>query len=217
MENITEHTTYFSDFLNLKILILDNCNIANFNGEFLTQIKTLEHLVLIKCNENVLKVFKSHPSLKMITIRNDNWTWKGFCHETFNKFVESCPNLITIEMIGCGTGSYFDYDEFPYKIKVLITTMITFHWYVGIKTARLNFLESQLGYLKELTIHELPNDFDGGKVLKFIIEKMRLEKFYYGNIPLILNGEKQNVKEFAASEIQIQSLFEMFRQFESEI
>jgi len=66
-----------------------------------------------------------------------------------------------------------------------------------------------------LTIHKLPFDFDGGKVLKYIIEEMGLQKFYYGKIPLILNGRKQDVKEFEANEIQITSTYEMFRQFPS--
>ncbi|KAL7014181.1 hypothetical protein ACKWTF_015786 [Chironomus riparius] len=93
--------------------------------------------------------------------------------------------------------------------------MITFHWYVGIKSARISFLKTQFGHLKELTIHQLPFDFDGGKVLKYIIEDMELITFNYGKIPLILNGHKEDVRDFEASEIQITSAFEMFRQFPS--
>lgn len=118
-------------------------------------------------------------------------------------------------LIGSGTGSYFDSDDFPYFIEVLEATMITFHWYVGLKSARIKFLTTQKGHLKELTIHQLPFDFDGGKVLKYIIEEMDLKKFHYGKIPLILDGQKQDVREFEANEIQVQSSFEMF-QFKSE-
>ena len=95
------------------------------------------------------------------------------------------------------------------------TEMITCGWYVGLKCARTNSLKPQIGKLKELTIHELPYDFDGGEVLKFVIEGMRLYTFYYGKIPLILNGAKQDVKEFSASEIQITSAIEMIKQFPS--
>jgi len=49
--------------------------------------------------------------------------------------------------------------------------------------------------------------------MKFIFEEMDLEIFYYGNIPLILNGRKQEVTAFEANENQIESAIEMFRQF----
>jgi hypothetical protein len=131
--------------------------------------------------------------------------------------MKNSPNIRHLELIGEGTGSYFDCDEFPYKIESLEASMVTYHWYVGINTARISFLRAQTGYLKELTIHQLPYDFDGGRVLKYIIEEMRLDKLYYGKIPLILNGTKQQVKKFAANEIQVQSIYEMFRQFPSNV
>ncbi|CAG9810409.1 unnamed protein product [Chironomus riparius] len=42
---------------------------------------------------------------------------------------------------------------------------------------------------------------------------MQLDTFYYGKIPLILNGTKQEVLDFTATEVQIEAAFEMFRQF----
>ncbi|CAG9811548.1 unnamed protein product [Chironomus riparius] len=94
-------------------------------------------------------------------------------------------------------------------------TMITSGWFVGIEGARTEYLKSLIGTLKHLKIQQLPYDFDGGEVLKYIIEDMKLETFYYGDIPLILNGQKQDVKEFSASETQITSAIEMIRQFSS--
>jgi len=101
----------------------------------------------------------------------------------FNEICRKCENLNHLVLQGAGTGSYFDNYEFPFKISKLETSMITLHWYVAIKSARVNFLDSQKKNLKELTIHELPFDFDGGEVLKYIIEEMNLETFYYGKIP----------------------------------
>ncbi|XP_070508735.1 uncharacterized protein [Chironomus tepperi] len=144
---------------------------------------------------------------------NDKRTWDGFTHETFNEICRNCKNLYHVILDGAGTGSYFDSDEFPFRIKILDTTMMTYHWYVGIRTERISFLESQKGCLKELRIQQLPFDFDGGRVLKYIIEEMNLDTFYYKNTPLILNGIKQDVKEFAATETQISSAFEMIRQY----
>lgn len=49
----------------------------------------------------------------------------------------------------------------------------------------------------------------------FVNLTFQLEKFYYRNIPLIFNGEKQEVMEIDVTEIQITSLYEMICQFPS--
>ena len=213
MKNFEDCYGLFFGMQNLTNLLMQDCKLRILNGEALPLIETLQVVSFDKCDENIFKIFRNQQSLEKIVVCNDVHTWNGFCHESFNNLVKNLPKIRWVVMIGSGTGSYFDCDDFPYFIEVLEATMITFHWYVGIKTARINFLKTQLGHLKELTIHQLPFDFDGGKVLKYIIEEMNLDKFYYGKIPLIVDGYKQEVKEFEASEIQIQSAFEMFRQF----
>jgi len=62
----------------------------------------------------------------------------------FNEICRKYENLNHLVLKGAGTGSYFDNDEFPFKISKLETTMITFHWYVGIKSARVNFFDIQI-------------------------------------------------------------------------
>lgn len=176
LKDFKECLQIFSSFLNLKFLNFKNCKIISDDLFGLPTIPTLTAINFEKCDGNFLKIFSVQPSLKTISIRNDDNTWNGF-----------------------------------------ETSMITYHWYVGIETARINFLQVQTGYLKELTIHQLPYDFDGGKVLKYIIEQMGLNNFYYGKIPLIIHGTKQQVKKFSANEIQIQSVYEMFRQFNCNI
>jgi len=202
-----------NSFVNLKTLKLNYCNVNSINNETLKPIRTLTSLTLNKCNDNIFKIFTKQEKIEKITVSNEDWTWNGFPHDIFNEICKNNKNLDHLVLNGAGTGSYFDCDEFPYKISKLETTMITFHWYVGIRNARLNFLQSQKGYLKDLTIHELPYDFDGGRVLKYIIEEMDLETLYYGDIPLIIKKVRQIVKEFTASEIQITSTFEMVKQF----
>ncbi|XP_070509128.1 uncharacterized protein [Chironomus tepperi] len=193
-------------------LHLRNCSIESLN-EALPILPSLKSLTFNKCNENVFKAFTNQEALKKITVGNNQWTWNGFPHDIFNEICRNSKNLNHLVLDGAGTGSYFDCDDFPYKITKLETTIISFNWYVGIRTQRNAFLKSQQGNLKDLTIHQLPYDFDGGKVLKFIIEEMKLDNFYYGNIPLIVNKVKQVVKEFTASEIQITSAVEMIKQF----
>jgi len=96
------------------------------------------------------------------------------------------------------------------------STSFTFRLHIEIRNEQIIMPRCQLEHIKTLTIDKLPSDFDGGKILKYIIEEMNLDKFHYGKIPLILNGQKQEVKEFEANENQIQSTFEMFRQFSCE-
>jgi len=196
---------------NLVDLKLNNCSIDSWDGEVLPPINTLKSITFNKCNDNIFKIFAKQEAVEKITV--NDWTWNGFPHDVFNEICENCSNLNHLVLIGAGTGSYFDNEKFPFRITKLETSMITFHWYIGIQNERVSFLKSQKGKLRELRIEELPYDFDGGKVLKYIIEEMNLETFYYGKIPLILGGQKQQVKEFTASELQITSAYEMFRQF----
>ena len=211
---IREILDFFQGFSKLRILKFKNCQISEeVTLQQLPAMPSLNEVFFEKCDGNLFKLFQRQESIIKITVRNPDWTWNGFSHDDFNDLVKALPNIDLIVMDGSGTGSYFNCDHFPYKIRRLETSMITFHWYVGIRTARKTFLEAQKGFLKELIIHQLPYDFDGGNVLKFIIEQMGLDKFYYGKIPLIYDRKIQPVIEFMANEIQLCAMFEMFRQF----
>lgn len=214
-KNYNDLFEFLGNIPNLKSLRLENCKISFIKNEILPEFFNLEDINFNKCNDNIFKVLQNQPSICQLTVRNDDWTWNGFPHDIFNQMATKATKLKKIVLIGSGTGSFFDSDEFTFNVEILDTSMITFHWYVGIRSRRVNFLKTQLGHLKKLTIHQLPFDFDGGKVLKYIIEEMKLNEFYYGKIPLIFGGEKQDVKEFEATEIQITSIYEMFEQFSS--
>ncbi|XP_070509129.1 uncharacterized protein [Chironomus tepperi] len=213
--NFEDINTFCCGFTNLKSLSMTRCNLDQSIIKSLPLMSSLNELYFNKCNDNIFKAFQAQLNVLKMTIRNDEWTWTGFPHDVVNDMLFNCTKLKHLVLIGSGTGSFFDSDNFSFKLTKLDTTMITFHWYVGIKNGRTSFLKTQKGALKELTIHKLPFDFDGGKVLKYIIEDMGLDKFYYGKIPLILNGQKQEVTEFEANEIQITSTLEMFAQFKT--
>jgi len=211
IQEITDFLKGFSKLIDLKFR---NCHIyEEVNHQRLNPITSLKEVLFEKCDGNFFKIFHHQESIEKITVRNLDWTWNGFAHDDFVDLVKTLKKLDFIVFEGAGTGSFFDCDNFPFKIRKLNTWLISFHWYVGVRNARKTFLESQKGKLEELTIHNLPYDFDGGKLLKFIFDHMELKKFYYGKIPLILDGVKQQVTEFSANEIQICSLFEMLRQF----
>lgn len=215
--SIKEVVALFDGFSSLRILKLRCCSI---NEEInLQRLKPLESLVEVyyeKCDGNFFKIFKNQVTIIKIGVQNDENTWNGFNHDEFNDFMKTLPNCIHLILKGVGTSSYFDCENFPYKIRILETTSITHSWYVGLRTARTNFLESQKESLKELTIENLPFDFDGGNVLKFIIDEMELNYFRYKNLILMLNGLKQPIKEVSSTEIQLSSLFEVFLQFPCE-
>ena len=201
----------FINLPNLKSLHLEKCLIGGKEINSLPPITTLKSIIFDECRGNLFKYFKNQQSIEKVGIYRHQWTSRAFSTSDFNEMAANLPNLNHIVLDGTGTSGYFDCGHFPFKIKKLEAYLMTFNWTQTIP--RLDFLKSQQGSLKELTIHKLPYDYDGGEVIKFIIEKMELEKFYFGKIPLILNGRKQKVKEFTAWEVNITAAFEMFRQF----
>ncbi|XP_070508905.1 uncharacterized protein [Chironomus tepperi] len=213
--NFTEINDILKPYSMLNCLSFINCNIEATSHEALDVKPTLRSVTLKKCSNNIYRILRNQRTIEKITIINHDLAWNGFYHDGLIEILTKNNNLKHLVLDGPGTGSFLDGDDFPFSIEKLDTTMSTFHWYVGLKDPRINFLRSQKGSLKELTIHELPYDFDGGKVLKYIIEEMKLDNFYYRKISLILNGHKQDVKEVEANEIQISSLYEMFRQYPS--
>ena len=196
-------------------ITLSKCFINTAGVKALPQIITLKNISFENCDKNIFKAFLNQTSLEKIEVHNNDWTWNKFPHKVFNQICKNCKKLDHLVLKGIGTGSYFDCDDFPYKVSKLESTMITFNWYIETKNERVSFLKSQNGKLKELRIDELPYDFDGGRVLKYILENMNLKKLSYGNILLINDWKRQIVKEFTASELQITSAYEMIRQFPS--
>lgn len=201
---------------NLKSITLDHCTIKNSSSKLQFMEKLTNLSLLGPRTVSFLSLFTQQRNLKSITLENHDWTWNGFKHEHLNTILTAFP-VERLCLIGNGTGSYFDFGfELPYNnLTTIDTSMITFHWYVGIRTERTNFLALHKGILKNLTIHELPYDFDGGRVLKYICDKMNLDKFVYKKTTLINNGSKVvevgDTIEF--TEIQITSAYEIVQQF----
>lgn len=198
----------------LKHLSLTNCYVGSSKcaNIFLILKSSIKTLTIEKCNENIYNFFKCQVSIEKVTVISRETTWNPFPFSAFNDLIESLPNFKELHFIGAGTASYFDSNDFPNKIEKLVVHSLTNHWYVGINSDRTKFLKLQ-NNLQDLRIHNLPHDFDGGKVMKFIVEEMKLKTFYYGDMPMIVNGEKQKIKKLSASEVQIQAAFETFKLF----
>lgn len=214
-ENNSELTNILKNLKKLKEINFKSCLIKKFNNinEIDHITENLDSISFEDCDEYIYTCFKNHRSIRKITVTSFKKGWNGFPHEAFNDLAKSLPELKHLKFAGEGTASYFEQSSFPFNIEILEAYTLTHHWYVGIRGARNKVLESQKSNLKVLRIEELPSDFDGGRILKYIMNEMNLNEFYYGGIPLILNGNKQNVKSFTANETQILAAFEMFSEF----
>jgi hypothetical protein len=232
VETVTFKCVHFDDACFAKLHLLKKLTSISFVectsllGLTRFQILTLSEISFEKSDEIMCRFAKQmesdnsldNPKILLpgkICVRNDDYTWNGFEHESLTSMLLKSQEPKHLMLIGPGTGSYFDSDDFTFKLHTLDTTMITLHWYVGITTSRTAFLKSQLGHLKTLIIHQLPFDFDGGKVLKYICDEMKLETFKYRDVLLINNSTKQSLADIPIefNEIQITSAYEIVRQF----
>lgn len=206
------YNPFYQKPLMLSSLSLTKCELKKICNP-LPLIETLNFLSLTSCEDEVYNLFQNQKKITKIEVVEEKFSWNGFPHDKFDDILKN-SDVNAIKFVGAGTGSYFDNEEFPYLIKKLETTMITFHWYVGIRSGRVTFLQSQ-PLLEDLTISELPNDFDGGEVIKYIFKSMNLKNFYYGKTALILDGVRQQVKKIHFTQIKLTSAFELVRTFPS--
>lgn len=212
-ENDIDLNRVLRGLTNLKALNFKGCKIKSMNFNEQNYQLSNNSVFFEDCNENVFDFLTNQASIKNIAIRSEKESWNGFPRQVFHNLVLTLDNVDFLKFEGAGTSNYFDYDSYPYRIRKLNAESLTMNYYGEISEPRLDYLSSQLNVLKDLKIHELPHDFDGAIIIKYIIESMKLENFIYGKIELICNGEKQCVKQFSANEGQILASFEIIKQF----
>lgn len=176
----------------------------------LNNLQNLRDISFEYCNDYTFKLFEFQEKIKKISVKSDISTFKGFSHKYFDKILQS-NKIKHVTMLGMGTGEYFTFNNLTFDIETLNTSYLTYNY--NDKNNRKKYFEVKYGYLKNLTIHHFPFDFDGGNILKYIIEEMNLISFNYRNISLIKNKIKQPVYEFESSEHHITSIYEMCKQF----
>lgn len=208
MKNLTNLKHFEVSDLNFVMQIV--CTPLNLPN--LQSISMRKERIYNQSVEELFKLFHNSQQVDKVVLDIPEWSWHGFNHELFNELLKSFPKLNHLVMLGTGSASYFDQNSFPYKVEKLEAYLIGFNW--NETTPRLYFLKSQIGSLKELKLHKLPYDYDGGEVLKFIIEEMKLDKFYYGDKLMISNGKKRDdVEEIWFNEVTVTAGMEMLRQF----
>lgn len=169
-----------------------------------------------ECNKGFFTIWKKQSNIEELEVINYKITWVGFDHEEFIDLLNSINHIGTLKLTGQGTSSFLDNvtDNMNFKIDNLITDNITHNWYVGLANSpRLKFLKKLFeNNIKSIKINNLPYDFDGGDVLKYILNRKDI-KFYYKNTLLISEGQKQPVIDFSCTEIQMKAMVEMFKHF----
>lgn len=178
----------------------------------LDNIYNLKSISFEHCNENTFKIFELQKNLKKIVVKSNTSIYNSFSHKYFNKIL-NLNKISELILEGDGTAGYFNSNILPFYIETLNTTYLTYYWCNNINNDGIKYFTSKKGYLKNLTIHHLPFDFDGGKILKYIIEEMGLFSFNYDDISLIQNKQKQYVTKFSATQYHITSIYEMFNQY----
>jgi hypothetical protein len=188
----------------------------NYNSKFfkLDNLYNLKSISFEYCNENTFKIFELQENLKKITVKSDISTHNDFLHKYFNK-ISDLNKIFELISVKVDTIGYCNTNILPSDIETLYTTCLTYYRHDNNKNDIIKYFKSKKGYLQHLTIHHLPFDFNGGKILKYIIEEMNLFSFNYDNISLIKNKKKQYITKFSATEYHITSIYEMFKQYDT--
>jgi hypothetical protein len=198
-------------FINLRQISLLHVTIKTNNAKcqlLLPRLKSIEIELHSPVNSKAIcEIFKHNESIEMVKIS------KSFILSSVDEFLKSLPNLNHLTMNDVGTVDFFTRPKLPISVEKL--EALAFGFYTASFIPRTEVLESQMGKLKELTLTMLPFDNDGGKVLKFIIEKMNLRQFWCDENELIKNYARQNVKELQFNNDQIGAGVEMMKQFKS--
>jgi hypothetical protein len=134
--------------------------------------------------EETLKLFKGNASISkfQLTIENEySYIFKVRKGE-FRKFIETLPHIKHLALKGYQIDELLS-EKLPFKLETLDTESLDTHN---------NFLQDHKSSLKELRLQSLPTAPGSSEIVKAIYTKLKLEKFYLGDVALILNYEKQH-------------------------
>lgn len=206
----------FDVLKNLRHLEVSECQISTTDLDY-GYHSSLRSITITKSSSDFLKLFpKCLESFKYIDDNRNGHDTEFYWELQY--FLKSARNIGQLTLVGSKTALFFTQKEFNFKLKNLDAHSLTYSTTQDVNIPRIKFLDSQKEYLRELKLTELPHDYDGGVVLKFIFEEMNLDKFDYGNTTLIVNSRKVNfIDEVIFSEIQVKAGLELMRQFPGEI
>lgn len=213
LNNFNDYVNLIKNFKNLEIITFDHVYAHDlYLNDLINDIH--ENITTVNINNasiDILKMFDTNiNSLNKIKILDTYIMDNTFNNVIFNSILNKNKNIKHIILEGNGTLSYFNSYIFPFIEKLEVETL---NCGISYGIQRLKIIETNKNTLKEVRINKLPYDFDGGYILKYILEEMCLETFYYQNYPLILQSEKQNIVEIVLTENYISCIYELFKQF----
>jgi hypothetical protein len=222
MSSVDSLRTLLKPLAQLKHFEAVNINFKATNECAALALPNLQSISLGKSETNVefksveamFELFMGSETIESVRLQVVEEEPFNVMNSKFDKLLASLPQLKSLKMEGKASGGFFEKQEFPFKVKQLEVELVGYYW--RLLEPRTLFLKSQVGHLKELTLQNLPYDYDGGEVLRFILNEMSLEKFNYDTQALILDSKKQAIKELSFKEVTIGAGLEMLRHFPSE-
>jgi hypothetical protein len=206
-----------SNFSSLKKLEMNLCRFPHdetqpkpFSDDCFKNLKEIKFVGRSSDDYRIFDFFHNMKSLQKIEVYDEDRKIGELVKDSLFQLLKKNSNIKCLQYNGqYEETKLFKKDWSQIQLRRLETNCVNL---------TLNVLEPLVGTLKELKLSHLPFDFDGGNVLKLIFEQMKLETFYYGEFPLIINGRKnqnQNVESLKFNQRQVTAAIEMMRQFPS--
>jgi hypothetical protein len=209
-----------SKLKNLKELHINSCIMFDYDPteKLPENLPKIDSALLTDSSELFFEILKNFKTIRKFKFIKNERNSESFKYVLLDELLAAVPSIKHLILEGSSTRGYLarQLENFPFKLRTIEADGVNLSRNSG--EARLKFFKSQVGSLKELRIKNLPHDFDGDEVLKFLIEEMGLEKFYYDGKALIENGRKvDGLKEILFDENTIKAGMELLRQFDGEV
>jgi hypothetical protein len=170
---------------NLRNLVLSRVNLTSIRSSQVKLPKLKSLAIDWNGNaENILSMFMYNNSIDTVDLSSIPRQANG---QAFEAFIETVPNVKHLKMSGIGGERFhFLHSNMSLTLETLDANHLDF-------PGNVQFIQRQMGSLKELRIRHFPQDHNAAEVTKTIYE-LNLEKLYWAAVPFILNYEVQHVE-----------------------
>lgn len=208
--NLEEFQKLLKDLSYLEYIEFNKVSMCSSSSQVFPSLPKLTTLKFINVNSNIFTILANQQTVVKVFVHSDSKS--AHLAQYINELLPTLPNFDHLVLTGGGTAGYFDNSDFQYRISKLEIEALRFER--NDQITRTRFFQQSRNSLRELKIHKILLNYDGGRILKYIMENMSLDIFYLGEIPLILGGIQQNVKKITATELDICCCIEMLQQFD---
>lgn len=166
----------------------------------------LDSIKLMNCTIAWYNIMKNQNSVSKVIIKSDKESEIGGS-AILVSVLNTLQNLRHLKLHGLGTIAFFNERNFSFALTYFYAEAINNRW--DIKETRLDFFRSQGNSLKFLIIKNLPFNFEGKDIIRFIFRNMQLQRFICGGIQFIENGLFRNVPKITADIVEISSVLSL--------